>query len=104
MLEYANVDKTTPFDVGATGSGTAATASSGSATTTSPTEVLVGAGMTSGTFTGAGSGYTKRMITTPDGDIAEDRVVTATGSYAATAPGNGIWLMQLATFRAATGP
>ena len=59
--------------------------------------------MTSGAFTGAGSGYTKRIITSPDADIAEDRVVTSTGSYAATAPVNGTWLMQLATFRAA-GP
>jgi len=45
------------------------------------------------------------MITSPDGDIAEDQVVTSTGSYRATAPlsGAGPWVMQLVTFRAA-GP
>jgi outer membrane protein assembly factor BamB len=104
VMEYANVDTASPFDAGATGSGTAATASSGGATTTAASELLVGAGMTQGAFGGAGAGYTKRIITSPDGDIAEDRVVAATGSYSATAPENGAWLMQLATFRAATSP
>ena len=50
-----------------------------------PTELIVGAGTTTGGFTGAGSGYTSRIITTPDADILEDRVVTSTGSYSATA-------------------
>jgi hypothetical protein len=44
------------------------------------------------------------MITSPDGDIVEDRAVTSAGSYSASAPANGPWLMQLATFRAATSP
>jgi hypothetical protein len=41
------------------------------------------------------------MITSPDGDIAEDRIVTATGSYTATAPTSpaGPWIMQMAAFR-----
>jgi hypothetical protein len=43
------------------------------------------------------------MITSPDGDIVEDRLVTATGSYNATAPLNerGPWIIQLIAFRAA---
>ncbi len=100
--EYRNLDQTNPFDAGSTASGTAATATSRSATTTSSGELLVGAGMTVGLFSGAGSGYTTRLLTTPDGDIMEDRIVTAIGSYTATAPVSGRWLMQLATFRVAT--
>src|SRR5882672_9872807 len=55
--------------------------------------------------TGPGSGYTNRVITTPDGDILEDRVVTAIGSYTATAPvsPSGQWIMQMVAFRAAGG-
>ena len=100
ILEYANVDRTNPFDVGASASGSATTATSGTATTAAAPELLVGAGMTTGIFNGAGSGYTSRMITSPDGDIAEDQVVMAAGSYAATASVSGTWLMQLASFRA----
>jgi hypothetical protein len=100
ILEYKNLNQTAPFDVGATGSGTAATANSGNASITAAPEVLVGAGMTQGFFKRAGTSYTKRMITSPDADIAEDRVVTTSGSYNATAPvGGGAWLMQMAAFR-----
>ena len=39
----------------------------------------------------------------PDGDIAEDQLVTATGSYSASAPldSAGGWVMQMVAFRAA---
>lgn len=100
--EYANLGA---FDVGA--SGTAATgtnASSGSATTTNAGDLLFGAGITAGGFTAAGTGYTKRIITS-DLDITEDRNVTATGSYSATATkGGGGWIMQLAAFKATVTP
>ncbi len=45
------------------------------------------------------------MITTPDGDIAEDRIVTAVGSYSASATlsGAGAWVMQMVAFKAAGG-
>ncbi len=53
-------------------------------------------------LTGAGSGFITRIITDPDADIAEDRVVSNTGSYSATAPATSSkWVMQVATFRAA---
>ena len=59
--------------------------------------------MTTKRFTAAGAGFTKRVITSPDGDIAEDRTTSAIGSYNATAPLNvpAAWLIQIATFRAA---
>jgi hypothetical protein len=44
-----------------------------------------------------------RLITVPDADIAEDRIVSATGTYSATASlgGSAAWLMQVITLRGA---
>jgi hypothetical protein len=102
-LEYSGLDTVSPLDVtaGAVGGGT--TGNSGSATTSSVKELIVGAGMTATRFTQAGTGFTLRTITNPDADIAEDKVTTAAGSYNATCPNSSAspWLMQMATFRAA---
>ena len=51
--------------------------------------------------TGPGSGFTSRIITAA-GDIAEDEIVSAIGSYDASAPlgSSGPWVMQMATFEA----
>jgi hypothetical protein len=59
--------------------------------------------MTTRRFTAAGQGFTKRIITSPDGDIVEDRTTSGAGPYNATAPlkKSVAWLIQLATFRAA---
>src|SRR5581483_5470211 len=83
ISEYSGLDTVAPFDVTSSATGSPATATSGSVTTISPTELLFGAGTTSGVFTTAGSGYTLRVITNPDSDIVEDRVVTSTGTYSA---------------------
>ena len=48
-------------------------------------ELIFGAGTTTGGFSAAGTNFVNRIITSPDGDIAEDRLVTTTGSYSATA-------------------
>ena len=60
--------------------------------------------MTAGGFSAAGSKLHHRIITSPDVDIAEDRFVTATGSYSATASlsGSAAWVMQVATFKASS--
>jgi hypothetical protein len=100
IMEYGNVSKTNPFDAGSTSFGSSTTASSGNASTTAAPDLLVGAGMAVDHFVAAGSGYTSRMITAPDGDIAEDQVVTTAGSHSATASVTGAWLMQLAAFKA----
>ncbi len=105
ILEYSGLDTLNPLDqtAGAAGSGT--TASSGAATTTSANELIFGAGMTVARFTGAGAGFTSRIITAPDADIAEDQTVAATGSYSATAPNStSSWVMQMATFVLASAP
>ena len=50
-----------------------------------PTSSSLGPASTTGGFSAAGANFTNRIITSPDPDIAEDRFVTATGSYSATA-------------------
>jgi hypothetical protein len=103
ILEYSGLAQTHPLDVSASASGTSASASSGSATTSAASELIVGAGTTSGAFSGAGPGFTSRIITTPDSDISGDQSVTASGLYSATAPltGSSAWVMQMASFKAA---
>jgi hypothetical protein len=104
ILEYSGLDTSNPFDVGVGASGSSTNSNSGSVTT-SATDLVVGGNTVLTTTTGAGSGFTKRLITSPDGDIAEDRV-TAAGSYSATAPvsPSAGWVMQMAAFRAAGSP
>ena len=105
-LEYSGLDPVNPFDVGTSAAGTGTSANSGTVTTTAPGALIFGAGMTTGIFSTAGTNFTTRIITNPDADIAQDRFVTATGTYNATAPlsGSAAWVMQVATFKAATAP
>ncbi len=102
ILEYRGV-ATLDAKAGASGSSTAA--NSGSATTTSANELIFGADMVATSTGAAGTGFTSRIITSPDGDIAEDKVVTTAGSNSATATlsGSGPWVMQMATFSAVSG-
>jgi hypothetical protein len=103
ILEYSGLDAIVPFDVGRSAFGSTTLADSGNVTTNFGSELIFGAGMTTKRFTAAGAGFTVRIITSPDGDIAQDRRTTTAGSYNATAPLNktGAWVMQVATFRAA---
>jgi glucose/arabinose dehydrogenase/PKD repeat protein len=101
IMEYSGLDQTSPLDVSSSSAGTSSQATSGSATTRFARELIIGAGMTTGEYTAAGAGFTTRIITNPDRDIIEDRNVTATGTYSATAPQTASWLMQMVTFKAA---
>ena len=103
ILEYRGV---TALDAKAGATGSSATASSGAATTTSANELIFGADYVATTTAAAGSGFTSRIITVPDGDIAEDEVATTAGSYSATAilSPAGAWVMQMVTFSAVSGP
>ncbi len=104
IAEYSGIDTVNPLDVSVGAQGSTATSSSGSVTTTNANDLLIGANLVQSTSTAAGAGYTNRGIT-PDGDILEDRVVTATGSYSATAALDKVqqWIMQMVAFRAASG-
>jgi hypothetical protein len=102
VLEYSGLDTAAPLDqvASATGKGTGAV-STPAVNTAVARELLFGAGMTTDVYSNPGSGYTLRVITN-NGDLAEDRIVSAAGSY----PGNAAlgtvtaeWVFQLATFR-----
>jgi hypothetical protein len=101
ILEYSGADPNNPVDVTAASSGSSTATSSGSVTTTNPTDLIFGANTVDTGTTSPGSGFTQRLLTTDDGDIAEDAMVTAAGSYSATAPlsRSGLWLMQMVAFR-----
>jgi len=104
VLEYSGLDTANPLDVSAAATGSGTTANSGSATTTSANELIVGAGNPTSGFTGAGSGFSNRAIN-GFGGISEDRVVSSSGSYNATAAlTSGVWVMQMAAFRTSAGP
>jgi hypothetical protein len=98
-VQYAGFDPGAPLDGVAENSGNGSAATSGPATTAWPSELVVGAGSTTGLFTAAGTSFTLRAITS-DGNLIEDRQVSAAGSYAAGAalPYNVNWVMQVATF------
>src|SRR5262249_27418398 len=102
VAEYSGADPVNPLDgaVGATGS--ALTSSSGSLTTTSANDLLLGANTSTRSTTAPGSGYTSPVITARGGGTLEHQVGAAAGSYSATAPvSGGSWVMQLVAFRAA---
>ncbi len=101
ILEYSGASPSNPVDVTAAGSGSSKTSTSAAATTTNATDLIFGANIVETGTKSAGSGFTARLLTSPDGDIAEDKMVTATGSYDATAPltSSGPWIMQMVAFR-----
>ena len=102
LLEYSGLNTTNPLDATAGAAGTSNSPDSGAATTTSANELIFGAGTTGGSFNAAGTGFTVCIITTPDGDIGEHKLVSSMGSYSAPATLNNssTWVMQMATFRA----
>ncbi len=101
VAEYSGFNT---LDVTAAAGGSGTTNNSGSATTTVANELLFAADDTIYGPTTAGSGYTSRMVTA-DGDIVEDEIVSATGSYsgASTEMWGSDWVMQLATFYSGSG-
>ena len=106
ILEYAGLDPVSPVDTtaGAVGNGT--TSSSGAVTTSFPYDLIFAANYVTSNSNNSGNGFLTRVITNPDGDLAEDETVTATGTYTATAAiRSGNWVMQTVALRGATsGP
>src|SRR4051812_8171195 len=76
IAEYRGLDTSSPLDVAVAATGSSTSANSGSVTTRSANELLVGANLVATRTTGPGTSYTQRIITTPNADILEDRVVT----------------------------
>ncbi len=105
ILEFSGIGAANPVDVTAAATGTTATSSSGAATTTNGNDIIFGANTVATSTSGPGPGFTSLIITSPDGNIAEDAAVFAVGSYSATAPltSAGPWVMQMVAFRGAGG-
>ena len=102
IAEYRGIDASQPVAAVKGASGTGVTSNSGSVTTTTAPVLLVAGNYVTTVTTAPGAGFTARFITAPNGSILEDRVVTAPGSYSATARLNsGGWVMQLVAFRGA---
>src|SRR5947207_3428530 len=95
------MDPGTTVDVTAAATGTSATSSSGAVTTMNANDLLVAGNYVATSSSTAGTNFTRRLFTSPDSDLVEDRVVTATGSYSATAAlsPSGWWVMQMVAFR-----
>ena len=100
VVEYAGIDRVNPVDAVAIGSGTGTASSTSAVVTTKANALIFGASTVTSYHTGPGPGFTSRVITSPDGDIVEDRIVSVTGSYSVAAPmTTGNWVMQLVAFR-----
>jgi hypothetical protein len=99
IVEYSGLDPLNPLDTAVGGSGTSIPADSAAVTTNSAHDLLIGAGSITTAFTGSGPGFTTELLD-GFGDIVEDQLVTAAGSYSATATfASGDWVMQMAAFR-----
>ncbi len=105
ILEYFGLDPGSPVDATAAAIGDSSTSSAGPVATGHAYDLIFAANYSSTTTTNSGNGFVSRVITNPDGDIAEDQTVTATGSYTATAPVvSGNWIMQTVALRGAGPP
>lgn len=101
--EYSGVDKVSPVDQVSSAAGFGSYAASGLVVTHYPKELVFGAiNMDSHNLGAVGPGFVLRT-TTYGGNIAEDMVVSQTGSYNATADigWDGRWIAQIVTFKAA---
>jgi hypothetical protein len=103
IAEYSGIEPVSPLDGTAALSGNSGLSDSGSVVTTHARDLLVGANFVASVAnatSGPGQSYTSR-ISTPDGDILEDRFVAAIDAYNATAPLSlpGAWIMQMVAFR-----
>jgi len=76
ILEYSGVDSVNPIDTFVAATGNNSTSNSVVLQTTNPTDLLVAANTVETFTTGTSSRFTQRILTKPDGDIAEDRIVS----------------------------
>lgn len=98
--EYSGIDSNRPLDVAMGASGISSITTSGLLTTTNPDDLLVASNFSQRSITGPGSGYTERLIDNY-AQILEDKNVTQTGQYSATAPQSkyGWYVMQVLAFQ-----
>ena len=103
IMEYSGLDTTSPLDSAGSGSGSSTAAATASFTTTTANDLIVAAGTTQADFTLPGANFSLRMISSPNNNIAEDRIAATAGSYTGTATlTTGQWVMQAAAFKASS--
>jgi hypothetical protein len=103
ITEYSGLNQTSPLDAGISATGNSSMANSGFIGTSASSDLLFAAGMTYTTFNTPGAGFTRRVITLPDGDIVQDAIAGPPGNYYATASlSSGKWILQLVAFKAAS--
>jgi len=98
LHEYASVSQTAPFDVAASGAGTATgldAAQTASFVTSEPNELVFGM-VIDGTVS-AGTGFTLRGDHYLD--VTEELIATTSGTYRVTATPSGPWVATAAVFR-----
>lgn len=103
ILEYSGIDPVNAFDGAVAFYDIGSQSPTGTLLTLNSMDLLVAANTVETRTTGPGIGFTQRLLTFPDADIAEDEIVTSPGLYSATAPvpqGQGV-VMQMVAFRAA---
>ncbi len=97
--EYSGISQTAPLDTSVAAVGTGGSLGSGPAATSNAMDLLFAGGVSANTVTSAGPGYAARSYA--QGNITEDRVVSATGTYSATASNSGGgWEIQMVAFKA----
>ena len=104
ITEYSGISTTSPFDGMASGTGTGTAIITKSLTTTNANDLLLATDVVYGTSTAGDPNYTSRD--TVGGDLEQDRIVSAVGTYTAsdTQTPSSWWLIQLVAFKAAAAP
>jgi hypothetical protein len=102
ILEYSGLDTINPVDTFAGAIGNSAASTNVTLQTTAAADLLLAAN-TVQSGSSAGSGFTLRLKTSPDGDMVEDKTATTAGTYSASATliSTSGWVMQAVAFRAA---
>jgi chitodextrinase len=96
--EYSGLDSVNPVDAVISSAGTGSALNSGSLNTTTGTDLLFAAGASDNEVTTFSPGFTTRSVAF--GNLTEDKVVSAIGTFNATATHSGtFWIMQLVAFR-----
>ena len=104
IVEYSGIATASAVDAVAGATGTGLLTTSGALATTNANNLLFATNFVGGGTTGPGAGFTRRFISLRR-SIVEDRVVTAAGSYTATAPQSpsSWYIMHVVALRAAGG-
>jgi hypothetical protein len=98
IVEYSGMRPAATVLTAAGATGGSGNASAGPVQTTAAGQLVFAAGTTLGAFGGASGGFVTRIITQPDADIAFDQIALSAGTFTASAPNGGEWILQAVSF------